>query len=148
MDRIQYHWDQIQQNKDAFDDFTQLSYEEFVDFVFNPRTAAFELGDGIGLCCLVFSGVNAWIQMVVYDYNYRVYLCSDLCGLAFELGAVRVTSTVTENRPQARELVRDRMHCQYEGTLRRAFSRRGEFFDVEVYGILKEDFERWQQQRL
>lgn len=142
MDRLPYHWQRIQENKDAFDDFTQCTYEQFVDIVAGPSSASFEIGDGLGLCTFVFGGTNAWIQMVVYDYGYRDYLCHDLCAIAFALGATRITSVVTEDRASARELVRDRMHAKYEGTIRQAFTRGdGKFLDGEVYGLLKEEFE-------
>lgn len=145
--RLKYHWKLIQKNKRAFDDFTPFSYEEFVHIVFSPYAVSYELGDGLGLCTFIFSGTNAYIQMVVYDYIYRDELCVRLLNNAFNLGATRITSLVTEDRFSARELV-DRMHATFEGRMRKAYERDGEYLDVDIYGLQKEDFLKWQQQRV
>lgn len=138
------HYTKLQANPKAFDDFTPFSFEEFVGVVFSPCSASFDLGDGLGLCTFLFEGSNAFIQMVVYDYNYRLDWVTNLLRLAFRLGASRVTSAVTEDREPAKKLVLA-MGATLEGRMRKAFKRGDQFYDVEVYGLLKEEFERWLQ---
>jgi hypothetical protein len=142
-DKAYYHFCWIQANKDAFDDYTNLSLDEFLGLVLGSASVTYELGDGVGLCTFVFQGRNAWIQMVVYDYDYRHDLVRDLINRAFDLGATRITTTVTEDRDSAKELVLA-MGCKHEGTMRKAYLRNGEYLDVHVYGLLKEEF-KWQQ---
>jgi hypothetical protein len=146
-DRFDYHWAQISNNKRAFDDYTNLTRDEFNTLLTSERTLSWEIGRGIGLCSLVFlTTVNPVIQMVMYDYMYRIYLASTLCLWAFELGATRVSSFVTEDRHIAKDYVR-RVGAEYEGTLRKAYKRGEKILDVEIYGLMKEKFV-WQQSQL
>lgn len=135
--RLGYHWAWIQMNKLAFDDYTNLDYDEFVGFTLGPSSVSYEIGDGIGLTTLVFSSCNAYIQMVMYDWIYRDDVCKRVCNKGFELGANRITSLVTEDRDSARDLVL-RLGCKLEGRMRHAYTRNGKRLDVEVYGLMKE----------
>jgi len=143
-ERVNYFYNLLEKDKKAFDDYTPLNRQEIEDFLFGPNSVSFEIGDGVGLCTLVFSGVNAYVQMVMFDWFYRDYICHQVIEEAFSRGAERITSTVTEDRNNARHLVLS-LGFRYEGTLRKAFYRDGPFadgpgkyFDIELYGLSKE----------
>lgn len=143
MGSILYHWTQLQASPAAYDDF-KVGWDEFRQWMSYLPT--YEIGDPpIGLFTFVpTAGGNAWIQGAMYDWKYEgresVFLA--IAMDVFERGeAHRVTSTVTADRGQARDLM-IRMGFTYEGTIRRAGLREQ---DVEVYGLHKEDL--WQSQQ-
>lgn len=146
--RIAYHWEMIQANVKAFDDYTSLSLEEFLSFISSSRVLSWEIGDGVGLCSLVIaSDVNVLGQMVLYDYNYRDYIGRDFCRKAFDLGFSRVTIFVSRDRESAREFA-VRNGAVYEGRQRKAYKRGEAFVDVEIYALVKEKLLWLQQQPL
>lgn len=138
-EQVNYHWHEIQKRKRAFDDYTTLHYDEFVNFLSSPRVASFDLGSGRGLASFVFDGCNAFVQMVIYDYNYDDELVRNVCLCAFYLGAHRLTATASDNRVSAQELM-VRMGMRREGLVRQAFERDGIYHDVYVYGALEGEF--------
>ena len=143
IERLNYFYSMLEADKRTFDDFTPLNRQEIEEFLFSPNTLAYEIGDGVGLTALIYTGVNAFIQMVMFDWFYREYICCQMIDIAFENGAERVTSTVSVDRNNARQLVLG-LGFRYEGTLRQAYYRPGNaqvlgnYVDVELYGLSKE----------
>lgn len=138
-ERLEYMWEMLQGDLLSFDDYTPLSKIELTSFLFGPRSHSFEVGNGVGLVTLVFQHVNAWVQMVMFDWNYRDYICRQVIEYSFNNRMNRVTSTVTEDRDPAKRLVTG-LGFELEGTMRKAFHRQGKFLDIEVYGLTREKY--------
>lgn len=139
MEKLDYIWEMLQQNLDMFDDYTPFNKNDLETLLFGPSSISFEIGDGVGVTTLVIQGTNAWVQMVMWDWKFRDYICRQLIDFAFSNGLVRLTSTVTEDRRHARDLVTG-LGFKLEGCMRKAFHRGGRYLDVEIYGLTKEDY--------
>jgi hypothetical protein len=148
VDRIEYHWKTLQEDRLAFDDFTPLDKPSFFNFVLGPNSVSYEIGDGVGLATIVVDGCNAWLQLVMYDWKYRDDVCLGLVDKAFAIGVNRVTTTVTEDRSHARMLM-IKHGFVLEGKMRKAYKRwvtddmgswqLERFIDIEIYGLTREE---------
>lgn len=135
--RAEYFWGWIQDNKETFDDYTGYSWEEYLELLFSPASWSYEIGSGVGLATYVSHGVNAFVQMIMLDWRFRPDVCERLTEIAFrDIGFERITSTVSEDRNNARDLV-EGLGFVKEGVIRCAFLRNG-FKNVELWGLTKE----------
>lgn len=143
LERVDYMWSMICDNPLAFDDFTPLQPEQFYMMVAAENVKAFEIGDGVGLALIVLDRGNSYGQMVIFDYVYRDYICDQLLQESWKAGAIHFTMTVTDDRESAKSLaIKHRL--RHEGTIRKAFWRQGQYHDVNMYGMNREEY-KWQQ---
>src|SRR5215471_3729653 len=143
MASILYHWQRLEENPNAYDDF-KVDWPTFVSWM--RWLPTYEIGDPpVGLFTFVPApGGNAWIQGAMYDWKYegRESVFLSLARDVMERGeAHRVTSTVNADRGAARDLM-IRMGFTKEGTIRMAGLREQ---DVEVWALYKEGV--WQSQQ-
>lgn len=144
--RKDLHWSRLQESPEAFDDF-KISREDFDEWL--ERFPCYEFGlvdEPVGLLLFVPGGGNAWVQGALYDWRYEgrePVLLAAARDMLMRGEAHRITSTINSDRPTARAVMQ-RMGFTYEGTWRRAGARDA---DVEVWALLSNEVQEWQQQQ-
>lgn len=140
--RVDFMWHKLQEKPFACDDF-KISKELFVEWMLADCNLSYEIGDGAGLASLLCAlpDSNAYIQLAVFDYSYenKEQMFRDILVDAFHRRNInRVTAMVTEDRSNARNLVKY-LQFSYEGVLRKAFVRKSVYYDVELYALFRDD---------
>jgi hypothetical protein len=142
-EKIASLWEKFQEFPQAFDDLTLGDYNRFMRVLMDPANVFYEIGDELGLASAmqVRPRLDAVIHLTMFDRRLRgreqtfLEILDDLFTRA---KLARVTAAVHEDRATARKLV-ERIGFTYEGTLTRAALRDGNYVNIDIYSLLKEE---------
>lgn len=142
--RLLWLWNRIQSQDYAFDDMSKGNHEIFLNQLFSPNTEAYEYGDaGFLLITGIVPLVSALIHFVAWEDIEPSEILSvkrAMLGRLFtEYKLVRVTGVIPSFNKQAIRLATI-TGFRYEGELRKAFLRNGTYYNLQIYGILREEF--------
>ena len=142
-ERVMKLWEQVQQFPIIFDDFGKGDFKSFVAKLMSPSNGFVDIGPGLGLACLmnIRPRLDATVHVVMFDRKLRgrETTFKEILAYAFErLQLRRITAVVGSDAKLAGALAR-RLGFRLEGTLRQAMLRDGQYVDVEMYGLLRED---------
>lgn len=135
----------MQEFPQAFDDFSKGSFDDFTQRFFVRSNIFVDIGPGLGLGAGfgVRPGLDAVLHLVMFDRRLRgrEWLFKDIMKYFFDrLNLRRMTMIVTEDAKTAIKLAQ-RLGFKHEGTMRQAALIDGNFLDMPVYGILKEEID-------
>lgn len=138
-------WDKLQQFPQVFDDFGKNDKQGFVARLMQRNNIFIDIGPGLGLAAgmAVRPRVDMVLHLVMFDRRLR-----GREGLFFEimdeffktLQLRRMTAMLASDARTGIKLVQ-RLGFTQEGLMRDALLRDGQLFDIEIYGILKEEFD-------
>jgi RimJ/RimL family protein N-acetyltransferase len=142
-EKIDSLWEKFQRFPIAFDDFTKGNKNEFIKMLLAPDSVFYEVGDEIGITAAVSIriGLDAIIHVIMFDRRLRgrerIFL-EMIADVMIRARLRRVTAAIPEDRHTARKLA-ERTGFTHEGTLRKATIRDGQYLDVGIYGLLREE---------
>jgi RimJ/RimL family protein N-acetyltransferase len=130
----------------VFDDVMPKTFEVFKQTLLNPYNAFYEFVEGdtaVGLASGmgIRPAVDAVIHIAMFDRRLRgrelvMLLCLGDFMVKYKLR--RVTAFLADDNPMAKKLA-IRLGFHHEGTMRAGFKRRGQFWDLQMYGMLLEE---------
>jgi hypothetical protein len=130
----------------ASDDFGAVTPELFISNLFLGNSEHFELGDeGYAAVLNIVNYVNAdihfaiWGDTSVSDLREAHQLLADRMYNVYNVN--RITAYIPAfNKKMVRLAVI--LGYRYEGELRKIFLKHGEYYDLTIYGLLKEEYLR------
>lgn len=140
-------WEQFKEFPVAFDDVTKGDPQHFMKVMFDPTNIFYEIYNeddvtvGIASAASVRPRIDAVIHLTMFDRRLRgrEELFRDILADLFNKAALRrVTAAVPGNRATTRKLL-ERLSFTHEGVLREAMPFEGQFVDVNIYGLLREE---------
>lgn len=145
-ERLEWLWQHVKEEKYACDDPGENNAALFLANLFNPCTEHYEYGDASYWVVLnIVAGINADIHFchwddvsvhevkAIHDYIYR--------HLVEVWDIHRTTAYVPEFNQQAKR-VSLILGYKFEGCAREMFLKGKRFFDLNIFGLLRSDFER------
>lgn len=139
-------WNKIKTQDYAFDDTTKDNHQIFLQQLFAPNTEAYEYGDaGFLLITGITPPVSALIHFVSWEDIEPAEILevkrAVLNRLFTELKLMRVTAAIPSFNKQAIRLAMI-TGFRYEGELRKAFLSNGTYYNLHLYGLLRDEFAR------
>lgn len=138
-------WQRLQAFPQVFDDFGRGDFKGLLAKLSRRDNLFFDIGPGLGLACAfaVRPGLDAVIHLVMFDRKLRgregVFL--DILRWGFErLQLRRCTAMLPADARTGRKLL-ERLGFVQEGLMREAMLREGKLVDLEIYGMLREEFD-------
>lgn len=136
-------WNQIRAFPMVFDDFSRDRYDLFVAKLFNPANVFVDIGPGLGLAAGVACTprLDTVLHLVMFDRRLRGRepVFHEIMQFFFErLQLRRMTAMIADDCRTALRLV-ERLGFKHEGVMRQAMLKEGQYVDVYVYGILREE---------
>jgi len=148
-DRIEWLWSKIAECDYAFEDYNRGDHRYWLANLFMPNNESFEYGDsGYVLLTGIRPGVDAQIHWLIWEGETIPHsitdACKELLGYLYDKHDLRrATGLVPSFNQKARRLAL-LLGFKYEGEYREAFLYKGEFYNVQIYGLLREEFDkRW-----
>lgn len=145
--RLQWLWKCILTQDYAIDDpGTTMGPQAFLGQLFAPNSEWYEAGDwGLAAVSGIIPGVNAIVHFVTwgeFEISTVIMLEHDLLTDIFtryELN--RITAYIPAFNKQAIRLATI-TGMKYEGELRKAFLKHGRYHNLQIFGILRDEFFR------
>lgn len=145
-EKMESLWADFSKFWQVFDDVMPKTYEVFKQTLLNPYNAFYEfvkddatigLASGMG----IRPGVDAVIHIALFDRRLRgrelvMLLCLGDFMVKYKLR--RVTAFLADDNPMAKKLA-TRIGMKHEGTMRAGMKRRGQYWDLQMYGMLLEE---------
>lgn len=150
-DEMKALWMKVSTQDYAFDDDSRGSVQSFVLNLVAPASHHFLLNEsGYAIVRNVYPGSDANIHLILWDRSFPFKSVIEagrqvLEWLYLEQKINRVTGYIPKFNPLAERFAKI-MGFKYEGTMRKAIKFKGEFQDVDIYGLLAKEFERRFQQ--
>lgn len=143
---MEWIWKHVQAEKYSSDDPGDANASLFLANLFAPCTEHYEYGDAGYIAVLnLLAGVNADIHFCMWDevstreiYALHAWIYQHLIE-TWDIH--RMTAYIPAFNAQARRLAIV-MGYKYEGTVREMFLKGEKFYDLEIYGLLRPEFER------
>lgn len=145
-ERLEWIWKQILTQDYAFDDFAKANPQVFLGKLFDPNTEAYEIGD-VGFVMLesIIPQVNAVIHFVMWeDIEIRdlISIQRELFKQTFEYFHLnRLTAFIPGFNKKALRYA----HLggfKYEGEMRQIYLKHGKFHNLQIFGLLHEEWVR------
>lgn len=136
-------WAKIQDG--VIDDFNAADPRILAGVLTAPSTVCFEHENGMS----VLSGISPRLNADIHFWSWNHESASKIIKLGREVAAYafetykleRMTATVPSFNKFAINIAM-RLGFRYEGCVRHAFLYHGKYHDVNVYGILRSEYER------
>jgi hypothetical protein len=144
-------WKKVENQDYAFDDNTRGNPQAFVLNLVAPASHHFLVADSAYVTVRnVFEDSDCSIHFVLWDRSFPFRNIIEagrqiLEWLYKERSVHRVSGFIPKFNTLALRFATT-MGFKYEGTMRKSLKWKGEFHDVDVYGLLAKEFDRrWQQ---
>lgn len=142
--RLLWLWKKIKTQEYAFDDTTKDDHGVFLSQLFAPNSEAYEFGDaGFLFVTGIMPPVSALIHFVAWEDIDPAEILEVkrmmLNHLFTDLNLMRVTAAIPSFNKQAIRLATI-TGFRYEGELRKAFLSNGTYYNLHLYGLLREEF--------
>lgn len=143
-ERLEWLWKKLSSQEYAFDDPAKGNPQAFLGQLFEPTSAWFEIGDvGIVSCTGIVPKVSCFIHFAMWeDVDLKEFfpIQKELFGelfTKFELN--RLTAFIPSFNKQGIRMATI-TGFKYEGEMRKAFLKNGTYHNVQLYGLLKDEF--------
>lgn len=138
-------WEKLQEFPQVFDDYGKDDFESFLGKIMHRNNIFIDIGPGVGLACgfAVRPRLDLVLHLVMFDRRLRgrEELFMEIMDYFFQkLQLRRMTAMIADDCKTAIKLVQ-RLGFQLEGIMREALKRDGKLYDVQLYGILQEEFD-------
>lgn len=139
-------WQNIRNEQYAFDDLTRGRPDLFLGQILTPGTEHFEVGDSGYACATgIQPPVNAMVHFALWKPMKPAELRAagrELLGYLFQRYQLRrVTGLIPELNIRAKRFA-NLMHFRFEGDMRQAFLFNGRYANLQIYGLLRTEFQR------
>lgn len=142
--RLEWLWERVKETEYSFDDITRDNPNYFLGILFSPTSAFYEVGDeGLIVVRDIVPKVNAMFHSAIWGrlgphklLKVATQVLDQLFG-AFELH--RITTVAPRCHPKAARLA-TLMGFKFEGSMRQAFLRESIYHDMDIYGLLHDEF--------
>ena len=116
--------------------------EYFVNQFLSKETVVIELPYGIVMVRNLMPGVRAEVHISCFDHKLSAHTddlmeCLVWGFLTFDLH--RIETFVHDFAPAVRRFLEERLHFRHEGVMRERSKVRGEWRDIHVYGLLRDE---------
>jgi RimJ/RimL family protein N-acetyltransferase len=149
-DVINWMWEQVKRQDYAFDDLSRNDPTSFCLALQAPQTQHFFIGEPnqtpVGWCIIkgLYKHSNPEIHFVVWDPHYPLSKIKaagrEVLSWIFKTWQCnRVTGAIPQFNDQAKRFAL-MLRFQHEGTLKQAVLYHGRWVDVQLFGLLKENF--------
>jgi RimJ/RimL family protein N-acetyltransferase len=145
-EKIESLWAEFSKFWQVFDDVMPKTIEVFRQTLMNPYNAFYEFVEGDNVVGLasgmgIRPAVDAVIHLAMFDRRLRgrelvFLLCLGDFMVKYRLR--RVTAFLADDNPMAQKLTM-RLGFKHEGTMRAGMKRRGQFWNLQMYGMLLEE---------
>lgn len=144
--RIEWLWNHISTQEYAFDDLTRGNSQFWINKFGRPDCEHFEFGDeGYVLVAGITPKVNAEIHFVTWGkpaINQVLSAAKELIAYLFKKYDLnRITALCPNNNQQAIRFA-VMLRFKFEGEIRKCFLFHGQYYNMSVYGLLREEFEK------
>lgn len=137
-------WGKVKGLRNCFDDFTRDRADIFLARIASPSTATFRFNEGLVMIQSIVPKLSAEIHFFIWDKMRdfdMLHLGNDALREAFDTYQVhRLNAFPPTFNKQANRLA-IRLGFRWEGRLREQFLYDGKYCDVEMYGMLKPEFD-------
>jgi RimJ/RimL family protein N-acetyltransferase len=146
-DRIKWLWGKFEKQDYAFDDPGKAAGAEiFLRAIYDRQSECYQYGDkGYVVLTSIVQPVNAIIHFMIWDdfeLSDVVDAATEILDHVFlDLKLERLTAAIPAGNRQAIRLA-TLNRFRYEGEMKRAFLKNGSFSNVQIYGLLREDYVR------
>lgn len=145
-ERLEWLWQHVKEEKYSYDDAGENNAALFLANLFAPCTEHYEYGDlGYVVVLNILGGVNADIHFCTWSEvsTREIYAIHDwIYRHLIEVWDIhRMTAYVPIFNAQGRRLS-ILMGYKYEGCVREMFLKGNKYYDLEIYGLLRAEFER------
>lgn len=145
-ERIQWLWDKLRTQDYAFDDVTRNDPRWFLAGLFMPGTEHFMIGDkGYAMAAGIALKQNCLLHFTLWDSMTGTELfAAGREFVSFMLNKYqlnRVTAVIPAHNKQVVRLA-VLLGFRFEGELRQCLLYKGEYYNVALYGLLRDEFER------
>lgn len=143
-EKIQSLWEKIQSFPEMFDDLSRKDSNAFMERLMDRNSLYWEIGDEVGLATAthIRPRVDAIVHLIMFDRRLRGRegILKEILADLFQLAQLRrVTAiTPTDRTPTTRKLL-ERLGFVREGVMRDALLVDGKYFNLDVYGMLREE---------
>lgn len=130
----------------ALDDSTRdMELETFYNLLIARTNVFYEIGDEVGLAIAtnVRPRLDANFHLIFFDRSLkgREPLFNAIAGDLMRRAQLRRITAIVAGDNVAMQKFYDRIGLVHEGTLREATFRRGRYYNLEVYGMLREELD-------
>lgn len=138
-------WERVRRQTICFDDFTRDNGYVFAARLASPTTAAFLYKDS-GLITVeqIIPRMSGVIHFFYWDPNLReadlVEIGRDVCRYAFGTYELHRLTAAPPSFNKLAQRIASRIGFRYEGAMREAYLYKGQFHDLLLYGLLRDDF--------
>lgn len=144
--RVQWLWEHLRKQDYAFDDFSRNNVELFAQSLFAPRSEHFEFGDQ-GYACArdIIPRLSATIHFATWDappVHEVVSAGRELIRYLFTKYELRRASAFVPSYNTQTKRFATLLGFRFEGELRKAILSHGAYYNVGIYGLLREEFEK------
>jgi len=143
--RIEWLWKQLQTQDYWFDDFTRGKPELFIATLFAPDTEHYEVGDD-GYACVtqIRPECEAYVHFAVWnvqrDISLTLAAARELLDHLFATYQLnRITATMPVFNQKAIKFA-TLLGFKYEGDVRKVVRKNGVFYNLCVYGLLRDEY--------
>jgi hypothetical protein len=141
---VEVLWKRLQEFPIVFDDFGKGDFDGFLGKLMHRDNMFFDIGPGLGLACAfaVRPKLDTVLHLVMFDRRLRGRegLFLEILGWLFQnLQLRRCTAMITDGNRTAINLVQ-RLGFQMEGRMRQSLLQDGNYKDIEIYGMLREEY--------
>jgi RimJ/RimL family protein N-acetyltransferase len=139
-------WAKMRTQDYVFDDFYRGNEQLFAESLLNRGAMHFIVGEQQGYAVVrnLYASDNAELHYCIWDRKMAFRDISE-CGtelvnfLFKRLKVARITAPIPINNPNAKKFA-TMLGFKFEGTIRKSFLFHDKRYDIDIYGLLKEDW--------
>jgi hypothetical protein len=141
-------WLNVKDQELAFDDYTRDRGDIFAARLCAIDTMAFEVPEGLAMVTNIVPKLSAEIHFYLwanYPEQQIVDRGRDVVRYMFEEVAIHRLSAFIPVFHRVAQRIATRIGFKYEGAIREQFLTKGKYHDVNVYGLLQQEYRlmRW-----
>lgn len=145
-DKVNELWKHLLTQNYWFDDTTEGDSGAFLSMLLAPNNRCYIMGDMQGL--ILVQGIQPKVGASIHFAHWgdipittlKVYALELISTLFKEFELPRITVTLPSINKEAKR-VAVLLGFKSEGVLRKAYLRNGQYHDILIFGLLKEEFE-------
>lgn len=146
-DRIEWLWGKVSSQDYAFDDLTRGQVEPFIAGLFVKDSMHYLIGDAGYILVRNLNGINPDIHFTIWDKQMKfrdiIEAGKELISHVFKFTqCARVTGLIPTYNERAKKFS-TLLGFKYEGELRNATVYYGKKYGIQIYGLLREEHDRW-----
>ena len=144
--RIEWLWDHLKTQDYWFDDMMRGSSQAWLNRLTSPNSEHFEFGDdGYVMVDSIVPSINANIHFAVWGKPQPLAILAagrELFEYLFTTYKLNRLTAMCPVNNQAAIRMAVMLRFRFEGELRRIFLFHGKYYNVSIYGLLRDEFHK------